>query len=88
MPHEQLCLYSDVNVDLTWTLIEQCECASGLVHPTQSIPDHNVLIWSFNVSSSMNIPLPFTDKSFTASYVKYDVSYVPNQFLSDPISFE
>lgn len=51
----------------------------------QSVLNHNVLSWSFNRSSFVNIPPPSTDndKSFTASYVRYSLSYVSNQCLSD-----
>ena len=36
----------------------------------------------------MNTPSTDKDKSFTASYVRYDLSSVPDQFLNDPNSLE
>ena len=85
VPYEQLCLYSDVRADRTWRLMCDSGCNTGIVDPTKSVPDHNVLSWSFDMA-------PFIQKCVKSSvcgeqiesvHVKYDLSSVPTHFMQD-----
>ena len=86
VPYEQFDHYTNVCVDCTWECITKCKL-NGTVDPTHSVPDHNVLSWSFSIDvNNIHCSDSATQNNISTSYVKYDVSAIPEDILCSKVT--
>lgn len=83
VPHEQLSLCKDFKVIRAHDLFEEAGCV-GLFDPLRSLPDHNMLTWSINLTQfQCSLPIHGTPTPPEATFRKFDMSSIPEDFLLD-----
>ena len=85
VPYEKLSIIQDFTVTTPGDLLTQSNCA-GIVDPTRTLSDHNMLKWSIllNLETDVEIQIKSVPEVPSAKIIKFDLNLIPTEFMCDP----
>ncbi len=78
-------MHSGFTLKHVYDMFELAGCV-GLYHPVRNIPDHNMIQWNMDLTQykqSEPTTEELSENTESATYVKYDVSDIPETLLQD-----
>ncbi len=84
VPHEHLSHFQNFEVRKSIDLFEEAGCVGLVADPAHIMPDHNLLMWSLNLSPYLCMNPVRVQQTPSADFVKYDLTNIPPDCLMRP----